>query len=248
MFIELSMKRHSSSGCLGSRSPDTLPRQIERRALFLPKLCRRVAQSGLLLPAVAAGAVASFVAPAGAQEFTGPRLELSAGYDSLGGDGSYEDFPDMLEGAHVRAAIGYDAPIAPRVVAGIEASIGMTHDADATVQPGEDSFTFRPGRDIDVLARLGYQVGSRTLLYVKAGWANASLELVQRELVGNGQHEVTKTSADEDGVRLGAGAEHRITDSLYAKVEYRYTSFGDGYAYQPGTERNQLLLGAGLRF
>lgn len=186
--------------------------------------------------------------PAYAKDFAGPRVELSAGYDAIKSDGSYEDFPDKLSGVHARAAVGFDLAASERLVLGLETSIGASRNADASTLLGQDTFRFEPGRDIDVLARIGYRVGSRTMIYAKAGWANAKLKIIQRELVGNGQYEVTRSSADNDGLRLGAGVEHRLTDGVYAKAEYRHTSFGDGYAYQPGTIRRQILLGFGYRF
>jgi outer membrane immunogenic protein len=200
-----------------------------------------------LLPALA-GALTLFAASARAQDFAGPRVEVSAGYGALQSQRRYEDFPKTLEGAHGRAAIGYDARLTERLVLGIEASVGASRGAEVTAMPGNDSFTFRPGRDLDVLGRIGYQLGTRTLVYVKAGWANASVKLVQREFVGNGQYETTTSRADNDGPRLGAGVEHLLTGTVYAKAEYRHTWFGDGYSYLPGTHRDQLLLGAGLRF
>ncbi|WP_188053803.1 PhzF family phenazine biosynthesis isomerase [Sphingosinithalassobacter sp. CS137] len=212
------------------------------------RLYERAALGSALLTAVAAGALLLSPVPASAQDFTGPRLEISMGYDELESDGSFEDFDQRLDGVHGRVAVGYDAAIVDRFVIGVEASIGGTRDAAVTIMPAADSFTFRPGRDIDVLARLGYRLGSRSLVYVKVGWANAAIELTERERVGSDQYEVTRSSADNDGVRLGAGVEYSISDALYVKAEYRYTTFGDGYDYQPGSHRNQVLLGVGYRF
>jgi trans-2,3-dihydro-3-hydroxyanthranilate isomerase len=208
----------------------------------------QTAMSCSLLITVAAGALMLLPQTAQAQAFTGSRIEISTGYDALESDGTYEDFPEALEGIHGRIAIGYDAAVTEDVVIGIEASIGGTRDADMNASPGADSFTFRPGRDIDVLVRAGYQLGSRTLLYMKAGWANATLELVERERLGNGHYEVTKSQAENHGLRLGTGAEFRVSDAVYVKGEYRYTRLGDGYPYHPGADRHQLLVGAGYRF
>ncbi len=195
-----------------------------------------------------AGAVVGFALPAHAQQFTGPRVELSAGYDSLIGDKRYQDFPHTLDGAHIRGTLGYDTAVSPRVVVGLETSIGVTHDADERVQPGADSFTFTPGRDIDVMARVGYQVEPRTLLYLKAGWTNAALKVVLREMIGQGRYDISEIRSKQDGIRAGVGLEHRLTSSIYAKVEYRYSNYGGGNLYMPDTNRHQILIGAGTRF
>jgi outer membrane immunogenic protein len=183
-----------------------------------------------------------------AQDFSGPRLELSAGYDVLQGDGRYEDFPSKLEGAHGRVAVGYDLVLAPRILAGLEASIGATSGGEAGVKLANDSFSFRAGRDVDVLARIGYHAGARTLVYAKAGWANGTINLMQRDYIGNGEYDVTARHFHNDGIRLGVGVEQRIVRSIYGKAEYRFTSFGDGFGYQPGAKRHQLLAGVGTRF
>lgn len=196
----------------------------------------------------AALALASMSGVAQAQDFSGPRIELSAGYDLLQGDGRYEDFPSKLEGAHGRVAVGYDLALAPRISAGLEASIGATSGGEAGVKLANDSFSFRAGRDVDVMARIGYRAGARTLIYAKAGWANGTINVVQRDFIGNAEYDVTEHHFHNDGIRLGAGIEQRIVGGIYGKAEYRFTSFGDGFGYQPGAERHQFLAGVGTRF
>lgn len=196
----------------------------------------------------AAAALVLATGGAQAQEFSGPRVELSAGYDRLSSDGRYEDFPSKLEGAHGRVAVGYDIAVAPRLVAGLEASIGGTTGAKENVALANDRFSFRPALDVDVLARIGYQAAPQTLVYAKAGWANGALDMVQREFIGSANYEVTERHVGNNGIRLGVGVEQGITGRIYGKAEYRFTSFGDGFAYQPGAERHQLLLGVGTRF
>ena len=68
----------------------------------------------------------------------------------------------------------------------------------------------------------------------------------------------TKSNIDTDGYRLGAGVEQAIGTNTYAKLEYRYSNYGEGevdYVNGPDsgrfnldTDRHQVVVGFGLRF
>lgn len=185
--------------------------------------------------------------PAAAQDrapFTGPRVEATVGYDNLHSKGLPRQI-DTVDGLRIGGAVGYDLALAPRVVAGVEAGIGFSV-ADATRATivgttGTDTFRLSNGRDIDVSLRLGYVVAPKTLLYVKAGWANSEARVRLNRQVGTTVTS-TRESGVDDGVRLGAGVEQMLGDHAYAKAEYRYTTYGEG------VNRHQALVGFGYRF
>ena len=85
------------------------------------------------------------------------------------------------------------------------------------------------------VVRVGVPVGDArdTLLYFKGGYTNARFTAES-----NG----VEASTDEDGYRLGAGVEHKFGTNVSAKVEYRYSDYGDG------VNRNQVVAGIGYRF
>lgn len=184
-------------------------------------------------------------APATAQTFTGPRIEANVAYDSVHAEG-LPDRIDTVDGIRLGLAAGYDLALAPRVIAGVEAGIGwsVADDTRATLTSGTTTERYRlsNGRDIEASLRLGYVVAPRTLLYVKAGWANSRAEVRLERKVGTAAATVTRASDTDDGLRLGAGIEQMLGERAYAKAEYRYTSYGDG------VDRHQALLGVGWRF
>lgn len=194
--------------------------------------------------ALAALAPVLFAAPAAAQTFTGPRIEANVGYDALHAEG-LPDKIDTVDGVRLGLAAGYDIALSPRVIAGVEGGIGwsVADQTRATLTSGTatERYKLSNGRDIEASLRLGYIVAPKTLLYVKAGWANSEARVRLDRTVGTTTTRV-RASEDDDGVRLGAGVEQMLGEHAYAKAEYRYTAYGDG------VDRHQALVGVGYRF
>lgn len=198
--------------------------------------------------AAATVAIAAAAAPAVAQDaptpFTGPRVEVNAGYDATHADGAPRSLR-TVDGVRLGAAVGYDAALSPRVIAGVEAGIGfdLADTARGTIvgTPATERYRLDNGRDIDVSARLGYLVSPSTMVYVKAGWANSAFRARLERTAGTTTTR-TDVTGHEDGLRVGGGVEHMFGDHAYAKAEYRYTSYGDGL------DRHQALAGVGYRF
>ena len=194
---------------------------------------------------ILASAAAFAATPAFAQEesrsFTGPRVEATFGYDSTQADVGLPSDQDSVDGVRVGGAIGYDLPIGSTFTIGAEAGIGWQVSGKAEAQIGTTNLRVTTGRDIDVSLRLGAKVAPRTLLFVKAGYANSEFRL-RTTIGGVGGNSVSHISDEEDGYRLGAGVEQMLGDHLYAKAEYRYSDYGDDIS------RHQLLVGAGYRF
>ena len=191
--------------------------------------------------AAATVAVAAFAAaPAFAQDanpFVGPRIEMTAGYDSTRIADQPAGTPDSVSQARIGAAIGYDIALSPKVTLGAEIGAGFTLGKGRDYRVAATDFEVDQGRDLDASLRLGYRVGDRTLIYGKAGWANS--QYIARATNGT---TTLRERSNEDGLRLGAGVEHMFGKSLYAKAEYRYTSYGHD------VNRHQGLVGVGLRF
>lgn len=92
---------------------------------------------------------AAFVAtPALANDFAGPRVEVTAGADDVTGG---VDPTDVAYGA----ALGYDLQFG-KVVLGVEATAANVFDK----------------ADLGAAARLGYVVNENVLVYGRAGYAN----------------------------------------------------------------------------
>jgi outer membrane immunogenic protein len=96
----------------------------------------------------AALGTATLTTPAFAGDFSGPRLEVTAGADDVT---QGVDPTDVTYGA----GLGYDLQLG-KVVVGVEATADNVFDR----------------RDIGVAGRLGYTINDNVLLYGKAGYSN----------------------------------------------------------------------------
>jgi outer membrane immunogenic protein len=214
----------------------------------------------LVLAATSAAALAT---PAMAQEsspFTGPRAEVIVGYDHLRPGSSEDidnddDFNRSIDDVAYGVGAGYDFDMGG-VVLGVEGEWTMSN---ASTQFESTSFTtfgvsdFDMGRDLYLGARAGYAVTPSTLLYAKGGYTNARLNI----LASDGATD-TRTNADLDGWRAGAGVEQMLNDNVYAKVEYRYSNYQKGEFEAPSglesdrfdvdLDRHQVMVGVGARF
>ncbi|HYG47700.1 MAG TPA: porin family protein [Allosphingosinicella sp.] len=179
----------------------------------------------------------SLAVPAYAQEaepFSGVKVEGLVGYDTTDVEGTDAD------GLAYGLGVGFDKQ-SGKMVFGIEGEATESELAecvDGVVVPA-DTLCARVGRDLYAGGRIGAVLGSRTLLYAKAGYTNARVKTVyDTGVVGTEVRE----SENLDGVRVGAGLEFAFGGSAFAKAEYRYSN------YEQGFDRHQGLVGVGLRF
>lgn len=215
----------------------------------------------LVLTALAASTAAAFATPALAQSgapFDGPRIGVIAGYDGLRpGRGADSDISsdNGADGFLYGVDAGYDHQMG-RFVLGAEGEISGSTAKTADDPDTTDALGYgrvKAGRDLYVGARAGYLVGPSTMLYAKAGYTNARLDLTAADGdTTTGEH------FNLDGYRLGAGVEQAIGSNTYAKLEYRYSNYGNArleYAngentnnFNVDTDRHEIVAGVGLRF
>ncbi|TPG52799.1 outer membrane protein [Sphingomonas glacialis] len=190
--------------------------------------------------------------------FTGPRAGVILGYDKLQpgrGPNSDIDSNRKADGLTYGGDIGYDAAF-HGVVVGVEGEVtGSTADvSNAPTSAGALGYgRVKTGRDLYVGGRLGYVVAPKTMIYAKGGYTNARLDLT-----ANNGTTTTGNHYNLDGYRVGAGVEQKIGRTTYAKVEYRYSNYGDArleYAnggntnnFDVNTDRHQVVVGLGVRF
>ena len=149
----------------------------------------------IILAAVAALGLSA--APAMAQDFSGPRFEVTAGADDVTGG---VDATDIAYGA----ALGYDLQFG-KVVVGAEATAANIFDR----------------ADLGVAARLGYVLNKNVLAYGRVGYTN----LERPQSCNNARPAVCLASANLEGVAIGGGLEVNVAGPVFAKTEYRYTDF-----------------------
>jgi outer membrane immunogenic protein len=193
-----------------------------------------------LLGGAALAALALSATPAAAADFTGPRVEIHAGWDRPGVDDRKLNLDDEKDGIAYGAAVGYDVALGETLVAGVEAEIDLA-ETDLMRVAGNTRLEFKPKRDIGVSARVGARVGENFLVYAKAGYVN--LRLKGAVTIGGTTGTTRTTFAHNgDGWRVGGGVEYAFADGAYAKAEYRYSD------YEGGVRRHQGLVGLGFRF
>ena len=214
----------------------------------------------LAMTAIAAVSAGAFAAPAMAQTvpFNGPRIGVIAGYDGISpGSSEDQDFrgDKTVDGFQYGVDGGYDVNLGTAVI-GVE---GEVADSTGKVHPYDNDPNYfgygrvKTGRDLYIGARAGALVTPNTLIYAKAGYTNARLDLTAQD----GETE-TGRHFNLDGYRVGAGVEHQFAGNMYAKVEYRYSNYGKArFEYSDGsntnnfdvdTDRNQVVAGVGMRF
>ncbi|HTU10115.1 MAG TPA: porin family protein [Allosphingosinicella sp.] len=186
--------------------------------------------------ALLAGTIAT---PALAQDnnnLGGFRVEGLVGYDRP----SIED--EGADGVAYGVGVGYDFQ-SGNAVFGIEAEAmdsSANEQATGVALPG-DTLRVSAGRDLYVGGRVGFGVGSNSLLYAKAGYTNARVRVSYEDGTAGTVADFTDRT-NLDGLRVGAGAQFGIGSNAFLKTEYRYSN------YQDGVDRHQVVGGVGFRF
>ena len=188
---------------------------------------------------IAALAAATVATPAFAQDAAdagGFRVEAIGGYESQKVEG------DSTDGIVYGVGLGYDFAAGGGLF-GIEAEYAdsNTDQCVANVDVTGDELCGKFGRDMYVGARFGANVGANTVLYGKAGYTNARIQLTYDDGTVAGLDDFDE-GTNLDGVRAGAGLQFGLGTGSYAKVEYRYSN------YEGGFEKHQGVVGVGFRF
>lgn len=189
-------------------------------------------------------------ANASAAEFTGPWAELRGGFDSVQLEASANgaSVSASRSGVTYGAAAGYDFAIGGNGIAGVQIGGYGTTTRVCEEIFGNDEACLKAGRDLEVLARLGFKASPNTLVYGLAGYANGRISATYVDF----RNAANNDSASENGggIRVGAGVEHSF-GKMFAKAEYRYTSYDKsdlGFDVSAGFNRHQVLAGFGFRF
>lgn len=104
----------------------------------------------------------------------------------------------------------------------------------------------KAGLDGSLRARLGVAVTPDILLYGTAGGALQNNEIT--DAVGNSD------SNTHLGWTAGAGADVKITEQVFGRVEYRYTDFGSkdynlgGTNFEADSRDHRVMFGVGMKF
>jgi outer membrane immunogenic protein len=162
--------------------------------------------------------------PEAGQSWTGPYIgafvgaggivnEIGLGPASFNGIGG--------EGLFGGVMLGYNFQVSNNFVVGIEGEIAATDlTTDLSVGGAPISIDAQPEWTAAVSGRLGWLTSPKTMLYLIGGYSYADYN-VDITLGGSASF-----SQDYHGFHVGTGMETHISDSLTARVEYRYTQYG----------------------
>jgi outer membrane immunogenic protein len=171
--------------------------------------------------------------------WSGPYAGVTLGY-GFSGQTDVEASPTIgidTDGFLLGGFVGYNYQ-AGNIVAGAEADLGYSW-----VKGDNSPYSSESGVEGSLRARLGYVVTPDILLYATAGGAAKNLE-------------VSGPGGSDDNTMLGwtvgAGADIKITEQVFGRVEYRYTDFGSDSFASTGSDvsdtDNRVLFGLGMKF
>lgn len=141
--------------------------------------------------------------------------------------------------ASVGIFTGYDRQFGKLVVGG-EADLNLGTKDAVKGMSGANRMTIDPKRSIDLTVRAGVAVQPDTLVYVRGGYTNDRIHTTLTSATGT-----TSASEDRDGWLVGGGIEHKLTDRVSARLEYRYADLSNGTGKY---DRHQVLAGAAFHF
>lgn len=163
------------------------------------------------------------------------------GYDEV----SLDDGTSSGSKSDVMYAVsaGYDFPVGTGFV-GFEgeyadSKVGLTETDILT--PG-DRLTFSAGRDLYLGIRAGMTAGPFKI-YAKGGYTRARLKAAYED----GTTTLSE-SQSVDGFRVGAGTDIVISSHISARLEYRYSDYGDVLDSGVKMSRSQFVTGLLGRF
>ncbi len=157
---------------------------------------------------VAAAAVAAVATPAMAAN-SGPYIGVGVTHDNVASGGDVEGLGINGIGGTVFA--GYDLPLSENTFAGVEANFDL-----ASAKYENNVGSLEADHVFGVTARLGINLNEGVALYGRAGYQRGRAS----EVIGN-----EKFSQSRDGLRLGAGIEASVSESIAVRAEYNRTHF-----------------------
>lgn len=140
-------------------------------------------------------------------------------FDGIGGEG-------FVGGGFA----GFNYQVSPRIVLGVQGELGVQDletEIDLSVGGFTASLEAAPDFNAAISGRAGWLVNPDTLLYVIGGYSYAEYDVdIHLSLV---RQVTTDLEFDETyhGFHIGTGIEARLTDSITARIEYRYTQYGE---------------------
>jgi outer membrane immunogenic protein len=185
--------------------------------------------------------------------WTGPYAGIDAGYtwardsntelETSDGAPSGYTATNKPKGGLIGINAGYNYLVNDKWLLGLGAEF-KTYNANNTSEqcdgPCENYYIKSSLRNkFSLLAKAGYLVNDKTLLYLNGGWANAQFKRNYFDDDDGGIGSGDSFKSWQDGWTLGLGSEYHFYNNLTAKIEYRYTDLGSKTTYSPYFDYNE---------
>jgi len=164
--------------------------------------------------------------------------------------GHAEEGMDGIEGG---GWLGYNMYVAPRVIVGIEADLGVSSASENNNVYDNDTTYATYNHFGSIRGRLGYTMDN-VLLYGTAGIAFANItEDLQKGR--NAGEQLVQDNRGVTGYAVGAGAEYAFSHHWLGRAEYLYSNFGtfsfynaDNQLAEFNNQLHQLRVGVSYKF
>lgn len=171
--------------------------------------------------------------------WSGPYAGVTVGY-GFSGEATDADNKIATKGFLGSGFVGYNYQMDNNLVLGAEGDLGYSG-----VKGDNVGIEAKSGLEGSLRARLGYAVTPDILLYGTAGGAGGRVE------VSDGSFSDKNTAL---GWTAGAGADVKLTEAVFGRVEYRYTDLGTdtynlgGDLHDVSVKDHRIQFGVGMKF
>ncbi len=150
------------------------------------------------------------------------------------------------------AEIGYDVPVSGNFTVGpfVSYDLASSDICDSgTIPAGNITVCFDAKSNITAGLRGAFATGTRGELYASLGYAKYDYDYA--EVVRNGLNQVVSSYASSDGdegIDVGFGYNHMVTENIYAGLGMRVTELGHFEGTPVKLQRFQGQVNIGARF
>jgi outer membrane immunogenic protein len=187
--------------------------------------------------------------PALAEPFSGPYAGAQLGWQQDRFSARLTEGGTTLtdgvnnDGFSYGAFLGYNHNLNGKGIIGIEGVVGGSTNS---LSDDEEETALNSGRTFEIVGRAGALISPKTLVYGRAGYANARYTVPAD--IGN-------LAFTQGGWIAGVGIDHAFTDSVSGRVEYNYSKFGsvsydlgEGDSVSVRPSRNAVRAGVTFHF
>lgn len=191
--------------------------------------------------------------------FSGPRIEVRAGWSDLtgpsvsgggygGGYGGYcggyscGSSQDLSKNISIGGEVGYDVPISGSF------TVGPYGEFTTNLSTSSGCLSCAKD-DYSLGARAGFMASRRFLVYGKIGYNRLHSSISYSYTSGSSGSTVSgSTNFNYTGAEFGIGTNYLVSKKTYIGLEFVNDSYGNGDPYYNGNQRLNISLSLGTHF